>query len=132
VNEDGLEQWRPSLKASFPLAADATPHLSVALGIPAASLTGAAVSFEELLAGIESTSPNIRGVLVSKKRVRYQVHGCVAEVTDVVADEKTVRTIAIEDEDPARVIAAVRAMGLDGYPNINYPRGLKRLVGMLE
>ena len=23
-------------------------------------------------------------------------------------------------------------MGLDGYPNINYPRGLKRLVGMLE
>jgi exopolyphosphatase / guanosine-5'-triphosphate,3'-diphosphate pyrophosphatase len=132
VNEDGLEQWRPLLKAPFPLTADATARLLAALGLPPSSLKSAAVSFDELLASLESISPGIRGVLVSKTRVRYQVHGCVAELTDVSADGKTVRTTAIEDADPARVIAAVRAMGLDGYPNVNYPRGLKRLVGMLE
>ena len=132
VNEDGLEQWRPLLKAPFPLAADATARLRTALGLPAESLKNAEVSFDELRASLESTTTGIRAVLVSKTRVRYQVHDCVAEVTDVVADGKTERTIAIEDADPARVIAAVRAMGLDRYPNINYPRGLKRLVGMFE
>jgi exopolyphosphatase / guanosine-5'-triphosphate,3'-diphosphate pyrophosphatase len=132
VNADGLEQWRPLLKAPFPLTAEATAQIHEALGKPAWRLKSAAASFEELLAGLELNTPDIRGVHVSKTRVRYQVRGCVAELTDVVADGKKVRTTAIEDADPARVIAAVRAMGLDGYPNINYPRGLKRVVGMLE
>ena len=66
VNEDGLEQWRPLLKAPFPLADDATARLSAALGLPAASLKSAAVSFDELLASLESTTPGIRGVLVSE------------------------------------------------------------------
>ena len=108
VNEDGLEQWRPLLKAPFPLAADAITHVLAAFELPATSLKSTTPSFDELRARIESTSPDIRGVQVSKTRVRYQVHGCVAELTDVVAEGKTVRTIAIEDADPARVIAAVR------------------------
>ena len=37
---------------------------------------------------------------------------------------------AIEDADATRVIEAVRAMGLDHFPNTSYPRGLKHLLGM--
>jgi hypothetical protein len=36
----------------------------------------------------------------------------------------------MELEDPARVLAAVREMGLDRFENISYPRGLKRLLGL--
>jgi len=47
----------------------------------------------------------------------------------VAADGKPTRTVAIEHEDPARVLAAVREMSLDRFENISYPRGLKQLLG---
>ena len=47
-----------------------------------------------------------------------------------MADGLNVETVAIEDEDPEKVIAAVRSMRLDGFPNTSYPRGLKRLIGL--
>ena len=37
----------------------------------------------------------------------------MAEIADVEADGRTARTIAVESEDPAAVIAAVRGLGLD-------------------
>jgi exopolyphosphatase / guanosine-5'-triphosphate,3'-diphosphate pyrophosphatase len=130
VNPDGLEQWRPIFKAPFPLAAGAIARLRAALGLPDSAIPGDALSFDALVAALESVSPRIRSVRVNKMRTRYHIHGCVAELTDVVADGKPIRSAAIEDEDPAKVIAAVRAMRLDGYPNMSYPRGLKQLVGM--
>ena len=63
-----------------------------------------------------------------KRRVRYVVNGCTAEVTDVVADGRTIRTIAIESEDAAAVVGAVREVGLAGFINTSYPRGLEALV----
>jgi hypothetical protein len=51
-------------------------------------------------------------------------------MTDVVVDGQKTRTVALELEDAARVIATVRELGLDRYPNISYPRGLKQVLGM--
>jgi exopolyphosphatase/guanosine-5'-triphosphate,3'-diphosphate pyrophosphatase len=56
------------------------------------------------------------------------VGGCTAEVSDVVADGRPTRTIAIESEDAAAVIAAVRSVGLGGYVNTSYPKGLRALI----
>ena len=39
----------------------------------------------------------------------------------------TIRTIAVESEDPALVIKTVRQLGLDSRRNVNLPRGLKAL-----
>ena len=69
-------------------------------------------------------------VNVSKTRKRYTLLGCVSELTDLVANGKSVRTVAIEDADASKVIAAVRTMGLARYPNISYPIGLKQLLGL--
>ena len=46
----------------------------------------------------------------------------------MTASGKTTRTIAIESPDAEAVIGAVRAVGLDGYVNTNYSRGLAALV----
>ena len=70
----------------------------------------------------------VRVVPVHKHRVRYTVGGCSAEVSDVVADGRSTRTIAIESEDAAAVVEAVRSVGLEGYVNTNYPRGLTALL----
>jgi exopolyphosphatase/guanosine-5'-triphosphate,3'-diphosphate pyrophosphatase len=52
----------------------------------------------------------------------------MAEVTEVRADERPTRTVAIEADDPDRVLATVRDLGLASPPNVCYPRGLKALV----
>jgi exopolyphosphatase / guanosine-5'-triphosphate,3'-diphosphate pyrophosphatase len=52
----------------------------------------------------------------------------MAELTDVHAADRFTRTIAIESEQPAYVIAAVRELGLDSRPNVSFPQGLKALV----
>jgi len=72
----------------------------------------------------------VRTVAVHKKRTRYRIDDCAAEMTEVAANGKNVRTVAVESEDPSAVIAAVRGLGLGRFENVSYPRGLKRLIGM--
>ena len=70
----------------------------------------------------------LRPVDVQKRRVRYTVGGCTAEVTDVKVNGEPIRTIAIEAPDPSAVISSVRAMGLGGHVNTSYPRGLAAVL----
>ena len=129
VNADGLEQWKPVMKAKFPLPAAEVKKVLEALGVPVPSLVQENYTLDQFVA--ELGEPNgLRAVKVHKKRVRYKINGCTSELTDVVADGQNTRTVALELEDAARVIATVREMGLGGLPNISYPRGLKQLVGM--
>ena len=130
VDANGLEQWRPVMKAPFPLSETAVSALKSALMIPASESDLAPLSLEQLLEWFSVPWSPARIINVSKTRTRYVVEGCVSELTDVVANGKKVRTVAIEDADAAKVIAAVRAMGLDSYPNTSYPSGLKQVIGL--
>jgi exopolyphosphatase / guanosine-5'-triphosphate,3'-diphosphate pyrophosphatase len=130
VDAAGLEQWRPVMKGAFPLAADEAKKVCAALGVTAPSTTRTAYSLQELEAELCAPARGIRVVPVHKRRVRSTLHGCMSEITDLVADGKRTRTVALEAEDAGRVIDAVRAVGLAGFPNTSYPRGLKRLLGM--
>jgi exopolyphosphatase/guanosine-5'-triphosphate,3'-diphosphate pyrophosphatase len=130
VDENGLEQWRPVFKKLFPLSAAEVAQVRSALGLPDGPIDGGAASLGALLAGLQTGPARVRAIKVEKTRGRYSLHECAAELTEVVADGKKIRTVAIEDEDPVKVNAAMRAMGLGGFPNISYPRGLKQLVGV--
>ena len=66
----------------------------------------------------------LRTVAVHKRRGRYRLGGCAAEVTDLRVDGREMRTFAIESEDPAAVVRVLRELGLDGHPNVSYPRRL--------
>ena len=70
----------------------------------------------------------VRVVPVHKARRHFTIGGCMAELTDLRAGDRSTRTIAIESEEPARVIAAVRELGLGSRPNVSVPRRLKALV----
>ena len=78
----------------------------------------------EDLAGLALTVP------VHKRRTHYRIAGCLAELSEVRVGERATRTIAVEGEDPARVIAAVRRLGLDGRRNVSVARGIKALLGV--
>jgi exopolyphosphatase/guanosine-5'-triphosphate,3'-diphosphate pyrophosphatase len=129
VDANGLEQWRPVLKEPFPLADSALAQIRAALGLPPEPPRTEGRSLDELLAALAPSGGPVRVVAVRKTRRRFHVHGCAAELTAVIADGQKVRTVAIEDADPAKVFAAVRAMELDRYPNTSYPRGLRQVTG---
>ena len=128
VDADGLERWEPVLKTGFPLPAAEVARVLDALGVVPPPLTQGAYTFDQFLAGLVAPSGVVRVVRVHKRRVRYTLGVCSAEVADVEVDGRAARTIAIESEDPSAVIAAVRGVGLDGHGNVSYPRGLSALV----
>ena len=130
VDADGLEQWMPVMKNAFPMLAADVAKVLDALGLAPPPRARAQYTLEQLLSELTEPGGAVRAVGVHKRRARYRVSGCLAEMTEVVAAAKRTRTIAIESEDPARVIDAVRAMGLGRFENVSYPRGLKRLIGM--
>jgi exopolyphosphatase/guanosine-5'-triphosphate,3'-diphosphate pyrophosphatase len=130
VNADGLEQWKPVMKGAFPLRAAEVMKVFTALRVVLPPLARADYTLEQFIAELAEPGGRLRVVKVHKKRTRYTIDGCMSELTEVVADGRRTRTVAVESEDPDRVVATVRKLGLDQYANVNYPRGLKQLVGM--
>lgn len=128
VGAHGLEQWMPVMKQSFPLPADQVAAVLGALRLPVPATLPGGYSLEAFLADFTGPGRGVRAVRVHKRRVRYTVGGCTAECSDVVADGHATRTIAVESEDAAAVVAAVRSLGLGAYVNTSYPRGLAALI----
>jgi exopolyphosphatase / guanosine-5'-triphosphate,3'-diphosphate pyrophosphatase len=129
VNEDGLEQWRPVMKAEFPLSADDIRALLTAIGADSGRLAKSQYTLDELLSEVVAPNPHLRSVEVHKRREHYTFAGCMAELTEMRAAGAATRTMAVESEDPARVIDAVRELGLESRRNVSVPRGLAALVG---
>jgi exopolyphosphatase / guanosine-5'-triphosphate,3'-diphosphate pyrophosphatase len=129
VNDEGLEQWRPVLNASFPLAAGDVALLLSKLGANVPPLARDTYTLGELVDEVVRPSDSLLAVNVHKHRDHYTLNGCMAEVTELRTGSESTRTIAIESEDPERIIATVRELGLGSRPNVCVPRGLKGLVG---
>ena len=129
VNDDGLEQWRPVLKGAFPLPETAVGQVLEALGVTAPTLARGEYTLEELVDEIVRPSPELSAIDVHKHRKHFTIAGCMTELSEVRTPYGAARTIAVESEDPARVIETVRELGLASRPNVCLARGLKTLVG---
>ncbi|WP_421187775.1 hypothetical protein [Aeromonas sanarellii] len=128
VNADGLEQWTPVMKAGFPLPGVEAVKVLEALRLPVPTSVRESYTLDEFIGQFAAPGGSVRAVRVHKRRVRYTVDGCMAELSEVVADGKSTRTLAVESEDAAGVMRAVRGLGLEGYTNTSYPRGLAALI----
>jgi exopolyphosphatase/guanosine-5'-triphosphate,3'-diphosphate pyrophosphatase len=128
VDAVGLERWEPVLKATIPIAAEDVGRVLDALRVERPTLERESYSLEQFLTEIVAPADGVCQVQVHKRRARYTVAGAQAELTDVVADGHETRTIAVESEDPALVRAAIEELGLTGYVNTAYPRGITALL----
>jgi exopolyphosphatase/guanosine-5'-triphosphate,3'-diphosphate pyrophosphatase len=128
VDAKGLERWMPVMKEAFPMSSTDVGMIFDAWTEPSPSLDRDVYTLDEFLDELVEPSSAIRAVNVHKHRVRYFVGSCMAELTYVVTEGKSTRTIAVESEVPTDVTAAVHDLGLDGYLNTNYPQGLRRVL----
>lgn len=127
VDDESLEQWKPVMKAPFPLSAAQVSTVLEALDIEPAAADLDGVTLGVLLDGIVEPNHDLRAVQVRKHRVRYAIGGCLAEITEVSTDKHHTRTLAVESEEPASVMAVLRDLNLAMLPNVNFGRGLKIL-----
>jgi exopolyphosphatase/guanosine-5'-triphosphate,3'-diphosphate pyrophosphatase len=130
VNEDRLELWLPIMKGQFPLPVAEIEKVFKCFRVSAPKFQRGQYTFEQYLDEVITPSKLLKAVNVHKKRTGFTINNCIVEIAEVTVGEKKVKTAAVEMEDPAMVIKTVRDLGLDSFPNINYLRGLKNLVGM--
>ena len=102
VDEDGLEQWEPVLKAAFPVAASDVRSVLAALAVEHAP-ERAEYTLEQLLGELVDPRPELLAADVHKRRRHVTVGGAMAELSELSTDRGVLRTIAVESEDPALV-----------------------------
>jgi hypothetical protein len=130
VNEDRLEQWLPIMKGTFPLPVSEIEKVFKCFRVALPKFERTEYTFEQYLKEVIANSKLLKAVNVHKKRTGFTINNCIVEIAEVTVEGKVIKTAAVEMEDPALVIKTVRELGLDTFPNINYLRGLKNLVGM--
>lgn len=128
--ENGLELWRPVFKALFPLDAGAVTRLFGYWQLPAPAGLRREYGHVQLLGDLVAPQPGLRAVIVTKRRASAVIDGCLVESASLTFDGRTLHTIAVEAEDPARVRQVVQALGQPLSANANYVRALKAQVGM--
>jgi exopolyphosphatase / guanosine-5'-triphosphate,3'-diphosphate pyrophosphatase len=128
VDADGLQRWEPVLKAEFPISTSDVASVFEALRSPLPALERESYTLDQFLEEVVGPEGPVRSVAVHKHRVRYTVNGCTSEVTDAVIDGRDVRTIAIESPDAAAVVEAVSQVGLEGFVNTSYPKGIAAVL----
>jgi exopolyphosphatase / guanosine-5'-triphosphate,3'-diphosphate pyrophosphatase len=124
VDEAGLEQWVPVLKVRMPLSPKDADRFRATLGLSLRTSDNERYTLEELMAELAPLLPELHAIPVRKKRLRFSVGGCMTEMTEIVVEGRRSRTVAIESEDPDRVLAVVKDLGLSGHKNTSYPRWL--------
>ncbi len=129
VNADGLQQWRPVLKNSFPLGAADVATMLQAAGVSAETARDA-YTLEQLLDEVVGPNDWLDAVDVHKQRAHYLVGGCMTELSEISSGGRSSRTIVVEGEDPDLVSATVRELGLQGRPNVCLARGLKTMLDL--
>ena len=129
VDGHGLEQWTPALKVELPVPAADVAEALAGAGAFAPELERETYTLEQLRDEVVGPSPDLISADVHKTRRRYTIQGAPAELTRVRADGRDTQTVAVESEDPARVLAALRELGVTSVPNVSYPRGLAALLG---
>ncbi len=129
-----LQQWNPLLVGRFPLAADVIKSVVFpALGIVCPVFERKKYSLKQFLEEVASIDPDLSVAYVWKTRHAYTVEECIAEIAEIKVNGTSIKTICIEAEDPEKVIAAKKLIGIDTkVENVNYPLALKRIMGLTE
>ncbi len=125
----GLEQWKPVLKAGFPLEASViTSQVFPALELKPPALSKAAYQLDEFLEDVVGPIREIKVVNVRKTRYQFTIGSCATEYSQITLNGAPRDTVAVESVDADAVLTLVKELGVIGA-NTSYIREIKRVVG---
>lgn len=132
VNRDrGLERWNPRMKGEFPLPRPVIrDQVFPAFGVAASDLKRDVYLFQQYLDEIIGPHPDLAAVSVYKKRLSFDIDGCIAELANVYINGAAMRTVCLESTDPDLVLKTRTGLHLDDHDNVNYLLAIKRVIGM--
>lgn len=131
VDDAGLEQWKPAMKAEFPLSDAQVTRVYEALSLPPPALGQTDYGLDAFLALIDADD-RVRAVAVKKVRDQYDVEGCTVELSDVSFDGERYRTVAAENANPDLVLKVVGMLGFEVPKNTSYVKFINELFGFSE
>jgi len=124
----GLQQWTPLLKTPFPLDAATLATCFSCLAGGAPPHLEAVATKDAFLREVIAPSRLLVAAEVMKRREVFTLDGCIAEFAAVSAAALpgAVRhSIALESDDPERVLALAAELEIEAYPNRSYVQELK-------
>jgi hypothetical protein len=125
----GLERWEPAGQWRFPLSLDTIQNLWADVALER-TLTGSAnLSCNELIHLVEENS-RLRYVNVHKRRYRFTLKGCDAEMDRLLIEGHTLESCAVESGDPQSVLDVLNDLELSEDINCSYPRLLCQSMGL--
>ena len=130
VNDIGLEQWCPAMKARFPLSRDELTLVGRYLGVKIPSLSQPTASLESFLRFADLHPAYFRTVKVEKSRYIYVIDQCIVEYVNLSVEGLSSATVCVEHTDAKQVTDIVNRMGLGGRPNTSYVKELKKITSL--
>jgi hypothetical protein len=130
INADGLELWDPILQSTFPLDGLFVKRLLDVWGIERHVFGKGPFEAEAFLSEIVDRIPDLRAVPIQKRHEGFEVQGAKCKFTRILGLDEPFESFCIEHEDPEIVMQVIRELGLDTRDNINYPKGLKQVLGL--
>jgi hypothetical protein len=129
--ERELEQWKPVLKADFPLnRLTIAGQIFPCLRLEPPQLAAPRYSIDDFLNQVVQRESKIAVARVSKRRVRFNPDRCQAEFAAVTIDHITADTVAVESEDADVVRQMMRRLGIEDRANTSYIRRVKQVLGV--
>ena len=129
IDSDGLEQWKPLLKASFPISFEIVRLVLRTLHVRKPLVLRSQYTHHQFLHEIVREHPKLKPVDIKKKRNGYLFEGVEVEMAELEIGHKRIKTIGAESEDPLKVQKILKLLHLQNLPNINYIKALKKLNG---
>lgn len=101
---DGLEQWQPEWNGQFPLSAlELFQHVFAPLCEEAPEFARKRYTEEQTIEEVLRPHPNIATVRLFKRRFSFSIRGCMVEWVQVLTNDASLESIAIESLSPEKV-----------------------------
>lgn len=129
---DGLEQWNPLMKGSFPIASKVLKEeVFPAFQVTMPELNNESYTYDEFIEIIRK-HPDLQAVKVHKQRFGYMVNNTICETGAVLINGARVETINSESTEVEDIKKTITDIGLENVENINYLQAIKRVIGMIN
>ncbi len=128
INGAGLERWFPALKAEFPLKQSDLKVFYQAACLTPPDYLREEYGREQFLSELVEPVFELQPVEVRKFRYGFLINEAIVEIANLQIDGNSSLSAAVEHADPERVLTMVHELGLNAFENINYVKGIRRLI----